>query len=267
MAHFTLTRPGGWINGTTVLASELASLDAKSAGAVNGDGGVYAPSSPIQIGGSGLWVTGPCILAGAGFVKTLSGSGARISLGDNDYPVLLAGHTGSFRQIASSMETAMSSTGGTNTDITTASLVTTAVGSEFMTPLRVHNAASLDSVVVTFRVGVSHPGVPTRLPRFRLVRIASDGTVQSLRAPGAGIDAHGWSYYPTPVSGAAWYAANAAQTYTITSDQNKIVDTTNYFYGVEIYDEGDGNVTNALAGNLYHTVIAHLSGIPDLGPQ
>jgi len=54
MSHFSLTR-ATWVTGTDLLAGEMASLDAKTFAALNGDGGgSYSPSSVITIGGQGL---------------------------------------------------------------------------------------------------------------------------------------------------------------------------------------------------------------------
>jgi hypothetical protein len=60
MAHNAYIRALGVWNATSVaLSSELATLDLRQFQAVNGDlGGVWAPSSAITIGGSGLAVTG-----------------------------------------------------------------------------------------------------------------------------------------------------------------------------------------------------------------
>lgn len=63
MAHFARVRLfGGWvIDGLPLLPTEMEQIDANLARAINGDGGgVYAPPSPIEIGGTGgLKVTGP----------------------------------------------------------------------------------------------------------------------------------------------------------------------------------------------------------------
>ncbi len=60
MAHNAYIRALGVWNATSVaLSSELATLDLRQFQAVNGDlGGVWAPSSAITVGGSGLAVTG-----------------------------------------------------------------------------------------------------------------------------------------------------------------------------------------------------------------
>jgi hypothetical protein len=62
MAHFVLTRASlaAWGATPAVLAAEFWSLDNQVYKAINGDdGGTWAPSSAITIGGSGISVTGP----------------------------------------------------------------------------------------------------------------------------------------------------------------------------------------------------------------
>ena len=57
MAHFTRTR-AAWAANTGLLAFEMDDLDGKTAAALNGDqGGVWAPSSIIEIGGAGVSLT------------------------------------------------------------------------------------------------------------------------------------------------------------------------------------------------------------------
>lgn len=67
MSHFGYTRAAGvWAPFTVARASELASLDAKTYKAINGDeGGTWAPSSPIWIGGQGVYMNGPLKAYGA----------------------------------------------------------------------------------------------------------------------------------------------------------------------------------------------------------
>lgn len=74
MAHFTYTRSGGVWNTLPVAYSELAELDAKTYKAINGDeGGTWAPSSAIVIGGSGLTVVGAFVADGS-FLVTSGGT-------------------------------------------------------------------------------------------------------------------------------------------------------------------------------------------------
>jgi len=79
MAHFAKTRLS-WGVLTALLSSEMAAIDVKTYKAVNGDeGGTWAPSSAIEIGGGaggGLTITGastPLSIAGGGILQIASG--------------------------------------------------------------------------------------------------------------------------------------------------------------------------------------------------
>lgn len=68
MAHNVRLRANlaAWGIGTTVLDTEFNAIDQKVFESVNGDlGGVWAPSTVIEVGGSGVKLTGPVRLAGA----------------------------------------------------------------------------------------------------------------------------------------------------------------------------------------------------------
>lgn len=67
MAHHTRTRVNlaAWASGA-VSPTEFDNLDANGFKSINGDdGGVWAPASPIELGGSGLKMTGPFEADGA----------------------------------------------------------------------------------------------------------------------------------------------------------------------------------------------------------
>lgn len=78
MAHFVRTQSDAtWISGYTPPGSDFQSLDQKTFKAVNGDeGGTWAPSSPIIIGGQGQQLAGHnhLVLAG-GRLSVQSGGG------------------------------------------------------------------------------------------------------------------------------------------------------------------------------------------------
>jgi hypothetical protein len=84
LAHNSYTRAGGvWNDLTVLLNTELESIDLKTFTAVNGDdGGTWAPTSAIVIGGSGLSLTGPLsVTGGATFstaVVTFNGASAPV---------------------------------------------------------------------------------------------------------------------------------------------------------------------------------------------
>ena len=91
MAHNTRIRSGGlWITGSTITQDELEQFDQAQYEAINGDdGGTWAPSAVITIGGSGVTVTGPARLSdviaatwNAGGLATFTGA-ATIATFDN----------------------------------------------------------------------------------------------------------------------------------------------------------------------------------------
>ncbi len=85
MAHFDRIRdPGFWVALGNLLASEMELFDAHLAGAINGDGGgVWAPSSLIEIGGLGLKITGPFVVTSQAQLQdgaVVSGGNLSVSL-------------------------------------------------------------------------------------------------------------------------------------------------------------------------------------------
>ena len=85
MAHNTRVRaPGFWISLSTLLPAEMESFDAQLYKAINGDGGgVWAPSAVIEIGGSGIKITGACqvtSLAQLQFGAAITGGNLTVSL-------------------------------------------------------------------------------------------------------------------------------------------------------------------------------------------
>ena len=93
---FSQIRPGGWANASTLLASEMASLDARYTAIDGGAGGTYAPSAPIIIGGLGLDLMGAVTLESA---MTVTAPGGEIHVTDG---ALRLDATGTFDVHASS---------------------------------------------------------------------------------------------------------------------------------------------------------------------
>jgi hypothetical protein len=278
MAHFVVTQaPGTWINGYVVPRADWESLDAKVVAAIDGDnGGAWAPSAVISIGGLGLVINGPTIVTGAGTATPgqLSTSGtSRFTLGDaTDYQDLAVGHIGRTRTIVTGLAAATATapiifalpgawlasfsyptvpTFRNRTYMAAQAIATTYLGPativpNLLCPLRVHNGATLSSVTITFRVSTPHSNVPTAMPKMRIVRLKADGTATILTTS---TDGTGYVSVPTPSSGAAWYAAGAAQSLTITCTQNNVIDLTQYTYLVDIFEE-QGATTWPLAATM-----------------
>ncbi len=87
MAHFDFTRVGGvWSGSPAVTTAEMADIDSKTERAINGDdGGTWAPTTTIVVGGQGLEVTGVFISSECQGLELTSGeivvySGAQINI-------------------------------------------------------------------------------------------------------------------------------------------------------------------------------------------
>lgn len=252
MAHFSTIRTPvtNWIDGTTVLPSELEALDAEQASAVNGDdGGVYAPTSLMTIAGSGLQTTVPLAILRGGLLKTAASDS--IELQDGDFPTLGATHTGRSRVVVFPTCTAKGFPSwlwrvrkeDSGLQAYAPSWTTIANGQTIAqpgaayVPIRAANGATLSKVEVFFRVGQSHNNPPPVMPRLRVCRMDRDGTIVALTSQTAGGDVDGYVSIPGPSSGAAWYARGAAQSLAIACDQNNVIDLANYDYLVEIIEE------------------------------
>lgn len=90
MTHFDYTRTGGiWTGSMDLLAAEMADLDSKTKRALNADeGGTWAPTTTITIGGQGVTITGTSILDDCqsieltdGFLNVYSGAQVQILTG------------------------------------------------------------------------------------------------------------------------------------------------------------------------------------------
>lgn len=268
MAHFVRTQPDGtWVSGYVVQPDDFKDatrgLDVKTFKAINGDdGGTWTPSAPIIIGGFGLRVTGPLLVSNSGVIQTVSGSGARITLGDGDYPQLAIGHTGRSFTRANGSECAFS----TLPMIVTGSggATSTALGQIFTIPItQLHDGSTVTTVTFNFKVGTTHPSVPAILPRMRVVRMSANGDLAPMKSVGSGADINGYVTVTTPVSGAAWYNGGAAKTFVYTCDQNNVIDKSQYVYFLVIVDE-DGS--GAIVGNTWLPTLFLCTNITDLRP-
>lgn len=121
---------------------------------------------------------------------------------------------------------------------------------------RLHNGATLASVFIAFYVGTTHTGVPQNLPTFTVYRyqpLSNPTSIQYLSTIAV--------QSPTnPGSGAAWYNSGNVQYYQYITNQNNVIDNTNWLYGMSVADESG---TNSLGGNAYIAVTAINQIIPD----
>jgi hypothetical protein len=118
---------------------------------------------------------------------------------------------------------------------------------------RVHNQATLSTVVVSFSVGQSHSGVPANMPQFFVERMNASGSIVELSSTAQQV--------ATPATGAAWFDSGAVQTFTCTCDQNNVIDTSQYAYLFRVSDESGANALNQ---NLWISIALGFTGIGSL---
>lgn len=235
----------------------VSGIDVRLTKSINGDdGGTWAPSTAITIGGSGLRMIGLLLVSNNGTIQTDSGS--RFVLGDNDWPALKPGHTGSSRTMENSFFCAASA----SAIVGLGGAQTTQVGQSLMTPLTsLQDGARFDQAVVTFKVASSH--LPGLMPKMRVVRMNASGVMDPLSDTIAGADANGYFTIPTPATGALWFNAGASQTFTVPTNINRTIDKSQYTYALQVIEE-DGS--GALAGNTYYSVTVSVDQITDMRP-
>lgn len=253
------------IRGYITLGIDLAKIDTNIFKALNGDkGGTWSPTSSITIAGKGVVVAGPGPWTMSGTtVKVTTGPNKPILFGKGDktdYFGIATGHVGAaFSTFVRFIESFTKNVGVK--DDSTTGVLTTVPGVRFFTPLRVFSGApKIDSVQVVFLVLQAHASVPQYLPKMRVIAVSVDGTVTPLRTADSTTDSDGFKYFPTPVSGAAWYNGGAIQTFTYTCNVIKPVDVSTYSYFVEFVDEsGTGSFTTT--GNLYYGATVAYSAV------
>lgn len=249
MGHNSLIRGGGWAGASTILGSELATLDANLAGAINGDdGGCWAPAAAITIGGSGMAITGPLVVARGGLLTAVNGDAIQFASGQ--YPRFAAGHAGRTRKIVSSFAEAHRSptylwrsrrdSGGIQSVApvyTSYKAPGVVQPTRLLLPLRPHQGATLSNITIGFRVPTLHPSLPPTMPQARMLRIDTSGNAVAMTSQAAGADPTGFVGFTKPPTAAAWYMGGAGQSFAFACDQHNTVDRTLYTYALELLDE------------------------------
>jgi hypothetical protein len=258
-----------WLGLGQIVGADFAYIDQNTFLAVNADdGGTWAPSSIITLGGQGAWAAGPWRISN-GFVQTPAASGKRIVLGDNDHIQLKAGSTQrSVTRHASGqafITLADWMAGNSDADFSRPGGQVGGLekrGLPFSIPLNfdaVHDGATLTAVVVTFVVSGIRAAVPM-MPRFRVVAVDVDGNITPLTLG----DAVGFrNFAPRPASAAAWYNGEVAQTFSLTIKPDVVIDVGKYSYVFEGIDESG---PDSGSGNKF-TDVACTFDVSDLRPQ
>lgn len=250
----------------------VRALDEKTKKNINGrDGGTWSNAAPITIGGAGVDLLGPTHVSGASYaIATAPGKHiVHGRLDAEDYITLAAGHAARGRQCVTSVAPVSGDYGTTSQDgtVLTGDVRTRATGARFFAaPLRVHHGGTLTTIELHWLVAGSRAGVPAYRPRFRVVRVDREGTIEVLRINPGDTDAEGFMQLGSAVSAAAYVASNGMQTfaYAITETAKATVDTSRFVYLAEIIEESG---SDALGLNSFCNIVATHVNIPNLGPQ
>jgi hypothetical protein len=235
---FTRSLPdASWATLDVLPATTLRDIDVRTTQAINGDGGgTYSPSAQIIIGGAGLVLQGMMTAAGPN-IDTDNTDAHAIVFDDGaltDSFVLEAGHTGQTRYIVDHVSGYGNALEWRADTAWLGGRAERARG-HLYAPLRVHAGARLLSVQFWFiLMGVTaSENMPDELPRYRIVRVRHDGTVEPLRAPDTTTTARGWQVHaPAPATAAAW---GGLQNFTYSCNINNTnLDPSTYTYVAEV---------------------------------
>lgn len=174
---------GTVVDGSVPTSSGVRSLDQQASESLNGDeGGIWAPSAPIIIGGSGVSIDD----YGEFGVVTTGKNAVGLVLGDNDFPMLTTSRSrtilvpirDTFTRVESPIGagSGISSYDEGNPGVTQS--LTSGLGQRLVVPLpsyRLVNGATIDSVMLTFKIGTKPVTLPTQFLGFRVVRIPLSG--------------------------------------------------------------------------------------------
>ena len=211
------------------------------------DGGTYAPSGLITVGGSGMQLTGPLVVARGG---TLNSQHGILAFDPLNFPLLSAGHPGrtrtilypfvASRPVPYAMWRVQRGSSGIQSlapGFTSWQLPGTAQTSGLSLPIRAIHYATISSVTVTFAVVTPHTTLPQIMPAFRMLLVDQYGNASPCTSVAAGADTNGFMYVPKPSNVDAWRNGGYAQSFTFACDQNNFVTRDGYSYRLEALDE------------------------------
>lgn len=248
LSQWTVGGAGNYVT----LDTDWSSLDVKSFKGIGCEGGSFAPSGVLSI--AKLQLSCPVVVAFGGRLGT--DDGARFVLsGTGVWPQLAEGHVGRRREILTSCLARQAAPkfywlmvpDGSGIQSIACTVVRTdvfgvAYGVEypiFVLPLRVHDGATLTKAVLTFRVPTSRSTLPRQTPQMRVVRVDSAGNTVPLCSVAGGANADGFVSFPTPTSTDGWFEDGAPKTFTLTCDQNNVVDVSQYDYFLQVIEEAN----------------------------
>ena len=216
----------------------------------------------IALNGSGALEAGVASAAqsraAGGFDSTVVG-GFRLSGGATDFPTCNPARSRTLVQLLESPAVLESGWGraalGFHGQVMLTGPATTTIQ---MLPLRLtHNGAKLATVTLVFGVTDPHAGGPPAGPLSIDVRRAAPFPSFGSNSLGGGTRA-----FPTPGTGAAWYAGGAEQefVYNCTDASFNVIDNSQFVYYLWLTDESGAN---SVAGNLFYAVYLGYTNILD----
>ena len=216
MSHGDYVRhsSGVWTTTQVPTWADVGQMDVNAAQMVNGDaGGVWAPATPVRIGGAPGGSGNPCLLASASVASggITTQRGGRLQLSPGIWPALSAPVT---RKVLVDLARCAGNVAGQGNPITLSTspmgIQVSQSGSAFVSlPKRfMHHGATLTKIQLMFSVSNLGQGLPAVGPGFSFAVVNVDGSVQassiqSLRpwAPGRAIPLGTTAFFkPTPAN-------------------------------------------------------------------
>lgn len=255
--HFIRTQSDStWGTGNyAITKADWKNISRKVFQAVNGDrGGHWTPrpwadasSQGIKIGGAGLQIEGPTEINHGG--QLVIGSGAKVILGNNDWPLLGESHSGRRRTIVTSTTELMSSIRalwGFNRQYRCMQSLACSTQNgisppifrpQFVLPIRTHHGSRLTRATLRMRVPKDFKRLPFKMPEMRIIRVDEDGNVQPLKSTASGASSTGFISMPEETSTGTWYSGGNAKTFVYDCDLNNIIDNSLFTYYAEVIEE------------------------------
>jgi hypothetical protein len=253
--------------GYVTVGADLRAIDQNTFVAVNGDaGGTWTPASDLNINGAGVVFAAPCAVSGAQMTVYAPTFGKGTA---DDVFGLAATHPGRTQTLVQGLVECYSSQpewvtyihGGASSSLS--ALQTHAPGVRWLTPLRIFNGATLETVTLRFYISAFRTVLPTTLAQMRIVAIDANGVVLPMGA-GTLYDVGGFHAISSAATADAWSNGGFVQTFVYTCSQNNVIDIGKYTYWLEIIEESDPPGTvggGALGGNTYVSATSYLDRI------
>lgn len=268
--------------GQILSGADLLNIDIKTVAAINGDGGgTYNPVANLFIAGLGVGVLNEWTVTNSARYEGGLIPAPGITFGEKsltDAFLYETGHVDATRTRNRVFDEPFTPN-PTDIAIITQFVIDLAnvyrgvarmnkPGTRFYAEILPHNRSQFNYVLIWFYVGVPHAEVPKQMPRFRIVRVDSEGNVEPLHGPDAFTDSFGFQPFQTPAGGITWYNSGNVQSHLYSCTQNGVVDMANYVYLVEIIEEdGSNSWTDPGDGNIYVGTQISYGLIPTMNHQ